>query len=59
MTVFSTSNLMTNIIQIERLIVEVRKSKPNLNDDEALLFVLKILNLNEFKNFNTSKEWSR
>ena len=56
MTVFSTSNLMTNIIQIERLIVEVRKSKPNLNDDEALLFVLKILNLNEFKNFNTSKE---
>ena len=53
MTVFSNSNLMKNIIQIERLILEVKKAKPNLNDDEALLFVLKILNFNEFKNSDT------
>ena len=47
MTIFATNRLMRNIIQIEELILEVKKIKPNFNDDQALSLVLLVLNMDE------------
>ncbi len=46
MSILVTSRLMRNFIQIENIILEIKKVKPNINDDEALSLVLFILNHN-------------